>query len=703
MRIDPVIPSLITKSDDPSIINYYQDYANTQSRRMMDFEILKKTVEKLSPDEKASILPATLPSDKCARILGFIIKVNTVPGTHLIDIAASSPNKEGLAPLLNNFMEVFLEKVRKGNEMQDSDRLLYLRNEKQSLLTEIMAIEAKLNILTKEISTADYAETYNIASKKTEELQRLYVNAFVDRLATENRFLEVEKSGRELQSLSLDPMVEEMVMGDQSLDFTSSWTYQQQQQLRSTTDGLTPNNPDRIYVEQRMKAMQNYEKTLQNEVRKTAKSIVYGKRDYDLRKELIQSRNKSEKTRKTEEEIKKELDVSKEESVRISLGLHLGESLSSLLKHKRDLLDRIDTRIHELEVEGKAPLRIAIESLAREPDQPKGSNTQKLLMMFFAVSFGSVSILFLGFEFFDNRIRRPEDIRQALGYPPARPIVKAPDTILFHELMIRAPLEPAAQAISSLAIGFNLEKKNNNARIIMFTGVDSGVGTTSLALNCAHALARIVPKVLLIEGNFLTPSLSTLAGLSASPKGLADFLQGSGSVSDYIVNSSEQMLEIIHAGTVSEKTTSQHRIRELLEEVKNRYDFICIDCSPVTGSDMTENFALHSDIIALICLADSTLYKDLRRAAELLIRLEVPAIAPVLNLGGNKRAISIDKLLERKPEFLNKINTRNIEELIRNLPPASQLFDTIKKRVTGFMQSAKKRFDKLLKKKQNPS
>ncbi|NTW64106.1 MAG: hypothetical protein HGA46_08530, partial [Chlorobiaceae bacterium] len=539
MRIDPVIPSLITKSEDPSIINYYQDYANTQARRMMDFEILKKTVEKLSPDEKASILPATLPADKCAQILGFIIKVNTVPGTHLIDIVASSPNKEGLAPLLNNFMEVFLDKVRKGNEMQDSERLVYLRNEKQSLSTEIAAIEAKLNILTKEISTADYAETYNVASKKAEELQRLYVNAFVDRLVTENQLLEVEKSGRELQSLSLDPMVEEMVMGDQSLDFTSSWTYQQQQQLRSTTDGLTPNNPDRIYVEQRMKAMQNYEKTLQNEVRKTAKSIVYGKRDYDLRKELIQAKNKSEKTRKTEADIKKELDLSKEESVRISLGLHLGESLTSVLKHKRDLLDRIDTRINELEVEGKAPLRMAIESLAREPDQPKGSNTQKLLMMFFAASFGSVMFLFLGFEFFDNRIRRPEDIKQALGYPPVKPIVKASDLIPFHQLVTRAPLEPAAQAISSLALGFSREKKNNNAQIILFTGVDRGVGTTSLALNCACALVRIAPKVLLIEGNFLTPSLSVLTGLSSSPKGLDDFLRGSGPMSDYIVSSPE--------------------------------------------------------------------------------------------------------------------------------------------------------------------
>ena len=60
MRVDPVMPSLITSSDDPQIINYYQDYARTQAQRMMSFDVLKKTVEKLTPDEKAAILPKKL-------------------------------------------------------------------------------------------------------------------------------------------------------------------------------------------------------------------------------------------------------------------------------------------------------------------------------------------------------------------------------------------------------------------------------------------------------------------------------------------------------------------------------------------------------------------------------------------------------------------------------------------------------------------
>jgi polysaccharide biosynthesis transport protein len=690
MRIEPVIPSLITNSEDPSIITYYQDYANTQAKRMMGFEVLKKTVEKLTPDQKASILPANLPADKCADILPFIVKINPVPGTHLIELTASSPKKAGLAPLLNHLMAVFLNKVRNANEMQDNERLVFLRNERQLLSTEITTLENQLNILTKDISTANYTEDNNLARKKTEVLQTLSLNAYSDRVSSENNYSEVEKAVKAIAALSLNPMVEELVMNDQSLHFTSSWTYQQQQQLRATTDGLTVNNPDRIYVEDRMKAMRNYEKKLQNEVRNTAKTIVYGKRDYENQKNLLDAKSKSEKAKKTETEIQQELEKSRAEAVRVSLGLHIGESLSARLKHSRDLLDRVDTRIHELEVEGKAPLRISVESAAREPDRPKGSNTQKLLMGFFAFAFGSVGGVFLFFDFFDNRIRRPEEIRQALGYPPVEPIAKVPPSIPFHQLLMSSPDEPAATAISSLAVRFDLEKKKNNARVLLFTGVDREVGATTLGFNCAQALARISSRVLFIEADFEKPALGKLTGISSDDKsGFGDFLRETSPLTDYIVSSREYMVDILYAGKNSEQIVPRHRIPAMIEQVRSEYDFVCIDCPPVLESDMTEYMALFADILALISLGESTMYKDLRRAAERLIRLDVPAIAPVLNWGGNKRVVTIDKLLANPPGFLKEINTKNLEEFIRKLPPATDLIKKLNGIISGLNERVK--------------
>jgi len=689
MRVDPVMPSLITSTDDPQIINYYQDYARTQAQRMMSFDVLKKTVEKLTPDEKASIFPKGMSTDNCATILSFIIKTNPLSGTHLIEITATNLKKEGLAPLVNKFMAVFLEKVRKNAEMQDNDRLVFLRNKKNDLTTDISTIENKLVILTKNIYTATFSEGYNIAEKKNEQLQMLYIKSLGEKIAAKTQLDEKEKINNQIKSLSLEPMVEDMVMKDNSLNMTSSWTYQQQQQMRSSTDGLTKNNPDRIYIEERMNAMREYEKKQKNELNKNAHKILYGIRDFGLNKDLITAKSDFERTKTVEKQVGEELKKAGEESIKTSVGIHLGESLEAELKHKRELLDHIDTRIQELEVEGKAPLRLSVESAARKPNHAEGSNINKMFLIFFSVSFGSVAGVFFAFDYFDNRIRRSKDIEQALGYTPACIIPKSTDNIPFHQLISSAADNETTKSIKSFAVKLSLEKAESNAAVILFTGVDSDSGCTSLSLNTAQALRTLAPKVLLIEGDFADPALNKIMDLSSEPNGLSDFLNSTELWKNFIVSSPTYNISIMHAGNTMVGKTSQYRIKELFDFARTEYDYICIDCAPVLQSDLTEHLALYADIIVLISVGESTNFNDLRNAAELLVHLKVPAIAPLLNWGGLKRSISIDKLLEKQPEILDKINTKQIEEIIQNLPAAKELIIKIKTIVNSRLKKKK--------------
>jgi len=678
MRVDPVMPSLITSSDDPQIINYYQDYARTQAQRMMSFDVLKKTVEKLTPDEKASLFPKGMPTDKCATILSFIIKTNPLIGTHLIEITASSLKKEGLAPLVNKFMAVFLEKVRKNTEMQDNDRLVFLRNKKNELSTDISTIENKLIILTKEINTATFSENFNFAGKKTEQLQLLYLKSLGEQITAKTQLDEKEKLNTQIKNLSLEPMVEDMVMKDASLNLTSSWTYQQQQQMRSSTDGLTKNNPDRIYIEDRMNSMSEYEKKQKKELNKNAHKILYGIRDFGLNKDLITAKSDFERTKTVEKQVGEELKKASDEAIKTSVGIHIGESLEAELKHKRELLDQIDTRIQVLEVEGKAPLHLSIESSARKPDHAEGSNINKLFIIFFSVSFGAVGGVFFAYDYFDNRIRRSKDIEHALGYPPACIVPLSTDNIPFYQLISSATDNDGSKAIKSFTVKLTLEKVESNAAIILFTGVDSDSGCTSLSLNTAQALSTLAPKVLMIEGNFADPALNKIADLSSEPKGLSDFLNSTEPWKNFIVSSPTYNISIIHAGNNMVGNISQYRIKELFDLARKEYDYICIDCAPILHSGLTEHLALYADIIVLISVGESTKFNDLRKAAELLVHLKVPAIATLLNWGGLKRSMNIDKLLEKQPEILDKINTKKIEEIIQNLPAAKELMIKIK-------------------------
>ncbi len=640
LKIDPVVPSLITKSEDPSIINYFHDYARTQAERMKEYEVLAETLKRLSPEERGSILAKGISQETAVAILGRIVRITPVSRTHLIELDVSGPAPQGLAPLLNRLMEVFLEKIRDEATMKDHERLTYLEEKRQGLADAITGMETQLQTLAETIHTASFSEDFNVLQQQSQQLQKLAVQAFGERVAAEKAYEQSQLKARQMKALSLDPMVDEVVMKDQSIDFTSSWTYQQLQQLRGSIDGITPGNPDRIRVEQRMQAMRDYEKQLRREVRDTADKILQGKRQYELDQELIDAAKRLKAAQEAEADILANLASSQQQAGRISKGLIEGEALKQQLGHSRDLLFRIDTRIHELLAESKAPLRITIESLARRPSAPTGSNTKKLLILCLAAAFGSVGGGLLAYDYLDNRIRSPRNVEQALGYPPTWPLSRAPEGISFQRLLAEAPSSQPAMAIRSLAVRLNREREQNNSRVFLFTGVDRGCGCSGIALNCARALGELTLKVLVVggQGGKTEPGQAP-----AAP----------------IVHDPESGIDRLNIDTGPMDTSYRHWLQEFIRKARDQYDAICIDAAPILSCDLTEYLAVQSDAVVLISQGDSTLFRDLHRAAAILVRLEVPAIAPVLNWGGTKKNGRIDKLLDSLPEIGRRASRRH--------------------------------------------
>ncbi len=655
LKLDPVISKLIATSDESSIVNYYNDYANTQAHTIKSFDVLKLTVEQLSSSERAAIFPGIKSPDICADILDRIITVQPSPGTHLLEITISGSKAYGLAEIVNKLMNVYINDSRTKNNTTDSDKLKYLYGQKKSIEDQMSMYERNLDSLTKDISTAAYSEEFNIAAKNSQALLGMYDNALFERIKAETNYEKTKAESSEISSLSLDPLIDELVMNNQSLYSTDSWTYQQLQEMRSTTDGLTPKNPDRIYVEQRMDAMKKYASKLHNEVRTTAKSVLYGKRNLDIKTQLVHAKSDFEKTKNTELQIQQELDKNLKESKRVSMGIHKGESLSEFVKHKRGMLDMLDTRITEIEIENKAPLRISIESLARTPNAPLKSNTKNLLTMFFLGSFAIVGGAFFLYEFLDDTIRRPLDVERALGYPPTQTISDIEKQIDGEQHLSIAPDDFKAHQIGSLAIKFCREKDRDNTRTILFTGIEKGVGSSAIAFSCAKALSRIAPKVLMIDGDIEVPEVENDSEFLLNLPGLCDYLYNGGSWKDYIISTPGDNIDMMYAGNITSDPVPRQLIKNLLDEVKKEYDFICIDSASLLKSHLTEHLAIYSDIVALVCLGDSSKYKNLRLSAELLIRLGVPGIAPILNFGGIKQTLSIEELFDNPPDYIKKI------------------------------------------------
>ncbi len=138
---------------------------------------------------------------------------------------------------------------------------------------------------------------------------------------------------------------------------------------------------------------------------------------------------------------------------------------------------------------------------------------------------------------------------------------------------------------------------------VLITSTCSGEGKTYLSVNLALSLAVAGKKVLLMDMDLRKGSLSALLGGAGKP-GIGDLEQaGEGGWRSLVEQSPvSDHLDYLFAGTVPDHPSRlllHDRIRKLMEEVKEQYDFIFMDCVPYSSL---------ADARIVARLADVTLY-----------------------------------------------------------------------------------------------
>lgn len=126
--------------------------------------------------------------------------------------------------------------------------------------------------------------------------------------------------------------------------------------------------------------------------------------------------------------------------------------------------------------------------------------------------------------------------------------------------------------------------KDHSSNVIVITSFNPGSGKSFLTMNLAVSLAVKNKKVLVIDGDLRHASTSAYIH---SPKiGLSDYLGGqTDNLSDIIVtHESHASLDIIPVGTIPPNPTEllfDERLQVAIENLKQQYDFVMIDCPPV--------------------------------------------------------------------------------------------------------------------------
>ena len=185
------------------------------------------------------------------------------------------------------------------------------------------------------------------------------------------------------------------------------------------------------------------------------------------------------------------------------------------------------------------------------------------------------------------------------------------------------------------AIRTNIEYSNvdQNTKTILVTSSDKNEGKTTTVSNLAVSFANLNKKVLLIDCDLRNASIHKMFRLN-NIYGLTDILAKDRAVDKCIQETELKNLYVLTAGAIPPNPAeilSSEKMKNLIEDLKNIYDYIFIDTPPiglVTDAGVLSSFI---DGVVLVVKSESVEKKYLEETKKKLDAVDARILGAILN------------------------------------------------------------------------
>jgi capsular exopolysaccharide synthesis family protein len=244
-------------------------------------------------------------------------------------------------------------------------------------------------------------------------------------------------------------------------------------------------------------------------------------------------------------------------------------------------------------------------------------------------------------EFLDTRIRRPERLRDIANAPVLGTITADPQDS--PEALVAAGRTTAADGYRTLRTALQFVEVDATAPVFVITGAQIDPGTAAVAVNTAAAMAEAGQRVLLIDADLHTPSLSDLLGRPAGQPGLTEVLAGSAAVGDATQRWTDGNLDLIVAGTPTTSPTEQIQSKAmdaLLSKLRGQYDVVILAAPPLDAVTDAALLAAAADGAVLVARDGKTTADQVKRAVQRLDMVRARMLGSVL-LGARESGVQL--------------------------------------------------------------
>ena len=214
-----------------------------------------------------------------------------------------------------------------------------------------------------------------------------------------------------------------------------------------------------------------------------------------------------------------------------------------------------------------------------------------------------IPLLFVfGIFFINDSIQNPEDISKLTQIPLIGVVGLNKDNVslaVFHKP--KSALSEAFRTIRSSLQFLYKKQQVSGSKTLMITSSISGEGKTFCSINIATVFALSEKKTVIIGLDLRKPRLAAEFNLTTQ-LGVVNYLIKQNSLSEITNATQIPNLDVILSGPIPPNPSEliiSDAMKELIEELKQKYDYIILDTPPV---------GLVSDALELAQYADVTLY-----------------------------------------------------------------------------------------------